>query len=273
MDGASRGSLRAALGRLEQEVSGTGTGRSARDVSEGLYAVARVLDGEPALRRALTDPAAGPASRRGLVDALFGRQLAGPALTVLRDLAASSWSAPADLRESVEVLATMASLAAAEGDGVLDDVEDELFRFERLVERDPRLRAALTDPGLPAERKVGLVNVLLKGKAQPATLRMLEIAVTRPRGRSFETVLQELTRLAAGRRQRLVAHVRVARPLDVAQSDRLARALAGIYGRDVQLQVAVDPDVLGGVEVRIGEEVLNGTVQRRLADVRRSLTR
>ena len=273
MDGASRESMRAAYARFEEQITTQPGGTSSSEVSEGLYAVAGLLDREPSLRRALTDPASTPGSRRGLADALLGRQLAALPLATLRDLVASPWHSPADLREAVEVLAATAAMHAAEADGVLDDVEDELFRFARLIEREHDLRAALTDPGLPDERKTGLVRALLGGRAQPATVRLVDIVVTRPRGRSIETSLEELSRLAAARRQRLVAQVRVARPLDAAQSDRLGAALARLYGRQVALQVDVDPSVLGGVEVRVGDEVLDGTVSRRLADVRRRLTR
>ena len=273
MDGASRESMRTALTRFEEQVGREGDARAAGRVSEGLYSVAALLDREPSLRRALTDPASSPDSRNALVQGLFGRQLDAAPLQVLSELAVSPWHSPADLREAVETLAAQAALVAAEADGVLDDVEDELFRFARLLEREPQLRAALTDPGLPDERKTGLLESLLGGQAKPATVRLVEVAVTRPRGRSLETVLDELSRLAAARRQRLVAEVRAAAPLTAAQTDRLAAVLARIYGRQVQLQVDVDPGVLGGVQVRVGDEVLDGTVVRRLDEVRRRLTR
>jgi F-type H+-transporting ATPase subunit delta len=273
MDGTSRESMRAALTRFEEQVGRSGDGSASNEVSEGLYSVAGLLDREPSLRRALTDPASSPDSRRGLVQALLGSQLAARPLGMLQDLVASPWHSPADLREAVETLAAQAALVAAEGDGVLDDVEDELFRFARLLEREPALRAALTDPGLPDANKSALLEQLLGGKARPATVRLVEIAVTRPRGRSLESVLDDLARLAAARRQRVVARVRVAAPLDATQTERLSAALARVYGRAVQLQVDVDPSVLGGVQVRVGDEVLDGTVARRLAEVRRRLVR
>lgn len=273
MDGSSRESMRAALARFEEQVGGQPGGSGSEQTSEGLYAVGGLLDREPSLRRAFTDPASSPTGRRGLAETLLGGKLAAQPLQVFADLVASAWHSPSDLREAVETLAAQAALVAAEGDGVLDDVEDELFRFARLLEREPELRAALTDPGLPDERKSGLIGALLGDRAQPATVRLVEVAVTRPRGRSLETVLEELSRLAAARRQRLVAQVRVAAPLDEPQVGRLAAALSRIYGRQVQLQVDVDPDVLGGVQVRVGDEVLDGTVARRLDDVRRHLSR
>ncbi len=273
MEGTSREAMRAALQRFEEQIGSLPAGAGSGEVSEGLYAVAGLLDREPSLRRALTDPASSPDSRRGLVDGLLGRQLSALPLRVLSDLVASSWHSPADLREAVETLAAQAALVAAEGDGVLDDVEDELFRFARLLEREPQLRAALTDPGLPDERKSALLRSLLGDRARPATVRLVEVAVTRPRGRSLETVLEDLSRLAAARRQRLVAEVRVAAPLTDEQADRLGAVLGRIYGREVQLQVDVDPRVLGGVQVRVGDEVLDGTVARRLEDVRTRLTR
>ena len=274
MDGSSRESMREAIARLEEQVTGNGAeerARTAQQASEGLYAVAALLDRQPALRRALTDPASAAGGRQQLVDALLGSQLDPAPLRVMRELVAASWHSPADLREAVETLAAQATLVGAEADGVLDDVEDELFRFARLLGREPALRAALTDPGLPDGRKVDVLHALLGERARPATQRLVEVVVTRPRGRSLETALEELSRLAAARRQRLVAEVRVARPLDDAQVERLSSVLARIYGRQVQLQVDVDPSVLGGVQVRVGDEVLDGTVARRLQDARRGL--
>ena len=267
MRGASRAALAHGVEAFEASPAET-----SGEVSEGLYAVAALLDREPSLRRAFTDPASSPDSRRGLAQALLGRQLGAAPLAVLSGLVAQRWSSPADLRAAVEVLAADAALRAAEHDGVLDDVEDELFRFARLLEREPALRAALTDPGLPDDRKSALLRDLLGERARPQTLRLVEIAVTRSRGRSVETALDELADLAAQRRSRFVAQVRVARPLEAQQEARLAAGLERLYGRRVQLQVDVDPAVLGGISVRVGDEVLDGTVQRNLEAVRRSLT-
>jgi len=281
--GASRDALKAALASFESTASeSTGglrshlpfapdEGADSREISEGLFAVAALLDREPSLRRAFTDPASSTEGRQALVDNLLGDQLPPLPLGVFRDLVAARWSSAVDLREAVEIVATTAAMQAAEQDGVLDEVEDELFRFARLLEREPALRAALTDPALPAERKTDLLRHLLPQQVQPTSMRLLEIAVTRPRAGSLELALEELSRLAAERRERYVAHVRVALALTPEHEGRLATALARIYGREVQLQVEVDPSVLGGVEVRVGDEVLNGTVERNLETVRRRL--
>ena len=276
MQGASRDALKRALASFDATIGELPDGAGSTEVSDGLYAVAALLDREPSLRRALTDPASSPDSRKALVDRLLGGQLAPLPLGVFRDLVADRWGSSGDLRTAVEVLAAGAAMNAAEGEGVLDEVEDELFRFARLLERERGLRAALTDPGLPVERKQSVLRELLTGAndgrgAQPITQRLVEIAVTRPHTGSLETALEELSALAAQRRQRYVALVRVARPLEAAQEQRLGASLARIYGREVALQVDVDPTVLGGIEVRVGDEVIDGTVDRRLQDVRRQL--
>ena len=283
MRGPSRDALQAALASFESTASeptggllsrlpfGPDAGEGSRKISEGLFAVAALLDREPSLRRAFTDPASSEQGRRALVDDLLGEQLPERPLAVFRDLVAARWGSSADLREAVEIVATTAAMRAAEQDGVLDEVEDELFRFARLLEREPALRAALTDPALPAERKTALLEHLIGDQVQPTTKRLLEIAVTRARAGSLEAALEDLSQLAAERRERYIAHVRVALALTPEHETRLAAALARIYGREVQLQVEVDPSVLGGVEVRVGDEVLNGTVERNLDTVRRRL--
>ena len=273
MQGASRTALKEAVARFEERVGSLPDGAGSGQVSEGLYAVAGLLDREPSLRRALTDPASTPDTRRGLVQRLLGGQLPELPLQVLQDLVAQPWSSPTDLRDGVEHLAATAAMRAAEGSGELDDVEDELFRFSRLLEREPQLRAALTDPGLPADRKLGVVRNLLGGKARETTLRLVEVAVVRRRGRSLEDVLEELSRMAAQRRERFIARVRAAVPLDAQQSERLRTSLTRLYGHEVDLQVDVDPSVVGGVQVRVGDEVLDGTVTRKLESARRGLAR
>lgn len=271
MEGQSRASFKTALARFEEQVGGQDGAPGAEELSSGLFAVADLLDSESSLRRALVDPAAPADSRRGLVDSLFRGKVSDLAVDTVRELAGAAWSGASDFREAVELLASHAALAAAEGAGALDDVEDELFRFARLLEREPALRGALTDQGTPNERKAALVTSLLEGKANAATVRLVSDAVTRRRSTSLEKALEDLSRLAAERRQRLVAQVRVARALDDAQSTRLAAALKALYGRDVALQVEVDPKVLGGAEVKVGDEVLDGTVAHRLSTARRRL--
>ncbi len=266
MQGRSREALRAAQARLDDRISAAGSDDEVRELSDGLSSVALLLEGQPTLRRALTDPVSVVDGRRSLVDALFSGKLAAGPLEVLRDLAGHAWDGSRDLVEATETLAQSAAMSVAERAGALDEVEDELFRFSRLLDREPSLRAALTDHGLPDERKTALVGSLLD-QARPETVRLVQEAVVRAGG-SLESRLSGLSDLAAARRQRMVAHVRVAQPLAQDQADRLAAVLQRIYGHPVALQVAIDPDVLGGVEVRVGDEVLDGTVSRRLASAR-----
>jgi len=268
MHGRSRDALAGALDELDTRLAEDSDGARSNEISEGLYAVGALLDREPALRRAFTDPASSPDSRRDLAVRLLSDQLPAQPLEVLQGLVARPWDAAADLREAVEQLAANAAMRAAEAGGSLDEVEDELFRFGRLLEREPALRAALTDPGLPDERKTDLLGDLLSG-ASPITLRLVELAVTRPRAGSLESRLDDLSELAAKRRERYVAKIRVARELDDDLAERLSRALARLYGRQVELQVEIDPDVLGGVEVRVGDEIVNGTIAAQLSQAAR----
>lgn len=155
--------------------------------------------------------------------------------------------------------------SVAEAEGALDEVGDELFRFARTLERQTRLRDALTDIRLPAQRKRRLLNDVLGKTANPHTVSLLAFVVEQGRARDLGAIVDELVRLAAERRQRAVAEVRTAVPLSAEQRRRLAEALSRATGKRVELKIIVDPEsVIGGVVARVGDQVFDGSVRRRL---------
>lgn len=240
-------------------------------IGEELFAVTALLDREPGLRRALSDPARAATARADLARALLGDRVAPATLDVVITLVSQRWSAPGDLPDAAEQLAVLAECAAADSEGQLDDTEDGLFRFGRIASTEPGLRSALADPDAPAEAKRTLLATLLTGKTTPAALRLITQAAVHPRGRSLDASLAEYARLAADWRQRLIAFVRAATTLTASQRARLATALSAIYSRDVHLNVVIDPAVVGGMSVQIGDEFLDGSVGSRLAQLRRRL--
>jgi F-type H+-transporting ATPase subunit delta len=182
------------------------------------------------------------------------------------------WSESRDLVDAFEEIAVDAALAVAEAAGELDEVEDELFRFERILDAESDLRAALTDHSLPDDRKRDLLHRLLDGKVNDVTFGLLERAVITPRGRTIERVITDLSALVAKRRERLIARVTTAVELTESEHTDLAAALHANFGSDIQLQVVVDPSLIGGLTVRIGDELIDGSVARQLAEARRRLT-
>jgi F-type H+-transporting ATPase subunit delta len=202
---------------------------------------------------------------------LLDGKLPGVVVDLVAGLARSRWARARDLADACEQLAVTALMAAAETDGRLDRVEDELFRFGRTVDADPELRAALADRRASVERRSRLVDQLLAEKVAPETLRLVRQAALHSRGTNLESALSHFVQVAAHRREQIVAHVIVALPLEQAHRERLVAALQRMYGRAVHLNVDVDPEVLGGIRVEIGDEVLDGTVGRRLDDARRRL--
>ncbi|HKA98458.1 MAG TPA: F0F1 ATP synthase subunit delta [Streptosporangiaceae bacterium] len=268
MRGPSRASLAAARDRLTAALADPS---GAAALGEELFAVTGLLDRELGVRRALTDVTSPVAARNDLARRLLEGRVSGTTLDLVVSMTSSHWAAPRDLADAAEELAVLATAAAAEDAGQLDDLEDELFRFGRIVGAQPDLRSALSDPLLPADRKRGLLDALLAGKVTPTTFRLITQAAVHPRGRSIDETLAEYARLAAAWRQRLIAVVRVATGLTESERGRLAAALSGTYGHDVHLNVVIDPGVVGGMSVQIGDEYIDGSIARRLADLRQRL--
>lgn len=263
MQPASRAALASARERFEERISSVDTEDLQRLGSE-LGSVAAVLGAEPVIRRHLADSSASAQARRTMAQALFGAKVARLALETLLDVVVLRWSRPLDLADGVEELARQALLAAAERDGTLSEVEDELFRFGRILDAEPRLAALLGDETAPVHRRIELLDTVLAGRARPVTRLLLEQAVRAPRRRKLDDVIEELVQRAAARRQRSVAHVSAGGPLSARQEQRLLDALSQVYQRAISLKVELDPELLGGLVIRVGDEVIDGSVAGRL---------
>jgi F-type H+-transporting ATPase subunit delta len=262
------------LGKARERLTGqtrTPTGESLLDLAGELFAVARLLDGQPTLRRALSDPSAKPEDRAGLAKRLFGSKVSASAVGVLETVARQRWSRPIDVVDALTTLGTEAALDAADVRGELDGVEDELFRFGRIVAGDQELGRILGDRAGSTEGKTALLDRLLSGKVSPVTEMLLRNVLTSRRTGSAEAAVERLSEAASRRRGQSVARVTTAVELSPAQEQRLADVLGRIYGRTIGLQVTVDPEVLGGLIVQVGDEVIDGSVAQRLESARRRL--
>ncbi|MEJ3657146.1 F0F1 ATP synthase subunit delta [Actinomycetes bacterium KLBMP 9759] len=240
-------------------------------VGEELFAVAELLVAQKALRRLLGDATADESARVALAQQVLGSKLSKPAFEQLDGLLRARWSRSLDLVDGVESLARQATLAAAEKNGSLDDVEDELFRFSRILDREPQLNSLLADAATPVAGRAGLLEQVLGGKVSPTTATLLRQTVRLPRGRHLDVIAEELAELAAARRDRSVAKVRTAVALTSEQEQKLVDKLTRLYGRAISLQVELDESLLGGLVVQVGDEVIDGSVAGKLAAARRTL--
>jgi F-type H+-transporting ATPase subunit delta len=272
MQGASRDALAQSWAQLEELLANASVDDAAK-VSDELFAVVALLDEQVGLRRAVTDPSIEAARKAGLIEAVLASRVDPSTLQVVRELVSSRWSRMRDLGDAAEQLAVLARLIGSDRAqaGQSDEVEDELFRFTRIVESRPALRDALADRNLPADNKVSLVNALLADKTTQATLALVVQLVSHPRGRTPEQGLAEYGEIASRRRQRSVARVTTAVALTDDERSRLRAALAKLYGHDVHLQVELDQHIVGGLVVQVGDEVIDGSVAGRLAQARQRL--
>ncbi|WP_229402962.1 F0F1 ATP synthase subunit delta [Micromonospora okii] len=272
MQAASRESYRIGAERLDTYVRGAEASAVATTAAD-LLSVADLLRREPRLRRALSDPARSGTDRAALLGELLRGKVGAEALDILAVLVAGRWSAPSELLDGTERLGVEALLASADTAGDLGEVEDELFRFGQVVAGQSALSNVLTDANAPVGQRAGLARELLAGKARPVTVSLVEVALSGFGGRSFTGALSRLVELAADRRDRQVAYVTAAAPLSEEEERRLGASLSAIYGREVSVKQSVDPSVLGGVSVRVGSDLYDGTVLRRLNESRNALAK
>jgi ATP synthase F1 delta subunit len=245
--------------------------RAIEQVEADLGTFARLLVAEGQLRKALADPGLPPEPKRALLEELGQGRLDEATVELLSTAATTQRVPPRRFPDLAGELAAMAAFTAADRAGELERVEDELAELADLVDHEPRLRSALSNPGLPVDHKRALVADLLEGHASGRTAALADLLVELGEGHDFAASARELSELAAERRGRVVAEVRSAVELDRRRRSRLAEVLTRIVGRPVDLRVTVDEAILGSVVVRIGDEVFDGSVRHRLEQAREAL--
>ena len=263
--GASADALAALFEVLGNTLQG---GADPARVGDDLFTVAGLFRAEPGLRRVATDMSIDAAAKQGLVRGILTGKVDVASLEVVSEAVTRRWTSARDLANSLEHLSEVATVRSAGTDSAR--LSDELFSFGQAVNDNPTLRDALSDPSRSVIDKALLVRSLLEGKALPATITL----ATQALAGTYRTVAVALTtyqQVAAQVHDERVVTVRVAHPLTDAERQRLTDALSRQYDRQLHLNVVIDPDVIGGIRVEIGDEVIDGTVSSRLDEARRKL--
>ena len=262
-----RGASAEARAELATKLGTSGTLEDTAMLGDQLLAVAGVLSSEPALRRVLTDASIEGEAKAGLAGNVFADKIGDRALDLVKVAVRQRWTSTRDLAGVLEELGIQALVRSAGAQGT--KVSDELFAVAQLIDANPDLRGALSDPARSHDDKTGLLESMLDGKVLPATLRLVSQAVRSdgPVGRALESIQH----VAADVQDELLAVVHTARPLGTTEITRLTQALGKAYDTTVHLHVVEDPSLIGGLRVEIGDDVIDGSVVSKLDNARRRI--
>jgi F-type H+-transporting ATPase subunit delta len=267
LGGSSRASLVAARIALDAAVKGVDA-KTASTLSSELFFITDVLGSNISVRRALTDPSRDAKSKSVFVKDLLGSKVGAPALGLLTEISALRWSGAKDLVQVIEQLAIEAEASAANISGELDRVEEEIFVVFNAITNSSELRKAFKSDAVQAKSK--LAQEILKN-ASTSTSKLLTQMVNSWRGRSIEATFADYQWALAARRNRVIALVKVAAPINQDQQTRLVTALTSKVGQPVRINIEIDPNVIGGVSVKFADEIVDGSISNRLAGAARAL--
>lgn len=273
MAGVSSESLKAALAEVEPKLP-----TAPLSLANELFGILEALDGSAGLRRALTDPSRSAEEKSGLIRGLLAGKVSADAEQIVSSLAASRWADSRDIGDALETIAATVAIAVAESKGAaagrgasgLEALENDLFAFNTVVEGSHELQRALVEPAAAPQQKADLARKLVPGASEEAQL-LIRQAVVAPRGVKPAKLVERFAELAAKRQERWIATVEVTRPLTEEQQARLQAGLNSLYGRELKVNTVVDPELIGGIRVKVGDEVVDASVLTKLGELRRKL--
>lgn len=248
-------------------------GLDLRVVAAELFSVSELVATEAKLRRALADPSRDAWPKQDLATRVFDGKVSAEAMRIIATAVGQRWVQDHDLTDAFERAGINLVFAAAELDGRLNKLEDELFAIQEMVLRNQALTDALGRRDVEAAPKAGLIRNLLEGKVSGDALWLAQRPALNPRGRQFARTIWHMLAIADLRRRHVTAVVVSAIPLTQEQKHRIEAALSTTFGRQVNANLVVDPDVLGGIQVRVGDDFIDGSVRRLLDDAGRALTK
>jgi len=273
MAGVSSESLTKALTELEPKLP-----FASLQLAKELFGILGTVDSSAGLRRALTDPSRSGEEKSALIKQLFGGKASAEAVDIAAGLASSRWASARDIGDALETLAATVVIAVAENKSAvsasgitgLEELENDLFSFNQAVAASHEVQRALSEPQASAAAKTVLAERLVPSASEEAKV-LLGQAVTQPRGIKATRLVSRFAELAAKRQRRWIATVSVTRPLTETQASRLQQGMNSLYGRELKVNVKVDPMLIGGIRVQVGDEVLDASVLTRLNELQRQL--
>jgi F-type H+-transporting ATPase subunit delta len=273
MAGVSSESLTAALVALEAKLP-----FASLQLAKELFGILGTVDSSAGLRRALTDPSRSGDEKSALVKQLFSGKVSTDAAEIASGLAGSRWASARDIGDALETLAASVVIAVAEnksavsasGINGLETLENDLFSFNQAVGSSHEVQRALSEPQASPAAKTALAEKLVPHASEEAKV-LIGQAVSQPRGLKVTNLVRRFAELAAKRQQRWIATVSVTRPLTETQTSRLQAALNALYGRELKINMNVDPALIGGIRIQVGDEVVDASVLNRLGQLQRQL--
>ena len=234
-----------------------------------LFAASNALQQSSQLRSALSDPSAEAASKEQVVRAVFGAKFASEVQSLLLTVSKLRWSASRDLPATLEQLGVRIVARLSPN---IDDLQAELFNIEQLAASDGELELALSSTKGTAEQKQALISKLVNGKVSEQAMLLANQAHESRSYKRYAQVLGQYGVWVAEFAGESVARIRVAKPLSTEQLNRLENALNGVYGKKLQINVEIDPIVIGGVHIAVAGEVIDATLLTKLSNARLQLS-
>jgi len=232
--------------------------------AEEVLSIGTAISSSIQLRNILSDPSGENKSKQGALNAVFGKHVSKDALAFAQTVSGLRWSKGSDLVRGFQELGVYAVASIASKNSKLAALEDELFSVRQVIDSDHELQQAFSSRQADLDSKATLIETLTKGKLGAEAALLVKYAVLSIGAQKLSAVLEKIGKQVSEVASRLVATVTVAAPLSSAQLERLDTLLAKSYGQQLNLNVEIDPNILGGVKVQVSGEIIDGSVASRL---------